>query len=172
MIAGLDPGARREIFADELLRKIAADLEKAFPAYAVRIAEDPDEALGLLCEDASGGRIIVSWEGDEPFPSAPRAGEIAGARIALTVTRSKSLSPAPGSTLIGESGERSFLRAVGEIRARLLAYEGSSDSTDRRFRYKGIELVILPDGIPIAAFRIRADLWVAIPRLQAVRLDL
>lgn len=168
----LNPNSQQSPTPDAILRIIGADLSAylAPTSYSVKLSQDAEDALGLLCEESEGGRCIIRWGGDQPFGGAVREGDISVNRIVIALTRSKSLSPDPSDTLSG--GDLPFLTALANVRARVLAYRFTSDATEGFLRYAGTSPVSLPDGLPFAAYEISFTLKTAMPVDVRNRIDL
>jgi len=159
----LDPNTQQPVTPDQMLRVIASDL-RAWPRiadYTVRACEDAADALGLLCDGDSGGRIILRWAGDQAYGGAVPHGDIAVSRLSVVMTRGQSLSVEPGQTEL--AGDFPFLAALAALRARILSYRIIGDATEGFFRYVGSAPVSLPDGLPIRAYEITFSIRLALP---------
>jgi hypothetical protein len=140
---------------------LAADLAGYFSHskrgfYDVRVAEEGDAALGLLCEAPESGRCILRWTGDDVQSAPVREGDLAISGLSVILTRKQTLSAVSGKAQVG--GSYPLLDAVHGVRARMMSYRFSAGGTEGFLRYRGTSSVAFPDGLPVAAWEIRFSL--------------
>lgn len=145
---------------DEMVSALQADFATwvAGVKGKLSIARDPWNVLEILCEGPQGLQVILHWNGDEPAgdlsqdPLSNNALEvIVGYNLGLNAQQDDAL-------IVNRTNRPSLLKFVTDARARLLTYKFAEDVTEQFLEYAGTEPVTLPDGMPLAAYRIRARL--------------
>jgi len=151
--------------------QIIDDLRKDFDGWVkerrgtLTVAKDPWHALEILCTGPQGIQFILGWGGDDT--EGDQAQEPLGDNvIELTVAYNLGLEADRDAALMKNRDNRpSLLKLVNDARARLLAYVFAADDEPQFLAYGGTTPVTVPEGLPLAAFRIRATI------LQKVEID-
>jgi hypothetical protein len=147
---------------DQILESVKNDLDAWAAALTgakarISVAKDPWNALELLVQGPAGLIVVIHWAGDEGNgrtgdPKADNTLEvIVGYNLGLTLPLDQALFK---STV----DRPSLLKYVNDVRARLLTIQFPADETIQTTFYAGCEPVVAPQGIPLAAYRIRARL--------------
>ena len=144
--------------------QIIDDLRKDFDGWVkerrgtLTVAKDPWHALEILCTGPQGIQFILGWGGDEPegeLPQDPLGNNV----IELTVAYNLGMEADRDAALMKNRDDRpSLLKLVNDARARLLAYVFAADEEPQFLAHAGTAPVTLPEGLPLAAFRIRATI--------------
>lgn len=156
---------------DEILKLLETDL-KSFAGQnkgQVSIAKDPWNVLEILSESPSGFRIILHWAGDKQLGDWDDA-PLATASLEIVLGYAMGLSRDPGQELINEqfNSRPSVLHLVSDLRDRVLTFDfdrdsGNTDEAEETARYVGCEPVVLPDGTPTHAYKLKFELDHALP---------
>lgn len=154
---------------DELLLKLE-ELLAAWVAEnkgSLKVAGDPWTALRLLCESPAGMLAVLAWGGDSNLSEEDQdaMGEeilelSIGVNPGLAIDRERAtVEEAPGSS------RKSLVRLISEARKRVLSLELADDNqTGRYFVWKDTAAIVLPNGIPLSAYKLRFGLTAAIPQ--------
>lgn len=155
---------------DEIVKKLHDALATWGTAEKLRVsvARDPFDVLEVLTVGPEDALIIVQWDGDDPEdpefgedeatagPARQNLNVIVGAGLGLSAQKDWRL-------IAGRGSRKSVLRRVDEARAFVLSLRFPDDETSlRRLQYRGTEPMSTPDGIPLAAYRMRFSLLAAI----------
>ena len=129
----------------------------------VSIARDPWHVLELLVESPAGFRIVLHWAGDSELGGDPRLPLVTN-NIEIIVSYNLGLTAVPDISLISAqaSGRPALLDLVDQVRERVLSQEWPADITYGIAQYQSCEPVTLPDGMPLAAYRLRFGIDAAI----------
>ena len=152
---------------DEIIENLRADFAPwvAKNRGVLTIAKDPWHALEILCNSPQGLQFVLGWGGDEPEGEQPQE-PLGNNIIELTVAYNLGLEADRDAALMKNRENRpSLLKLVSDARARLLAYVYAADDEPQFMAYGGTSPVTLPEGMPLAAYRIRATI------LQSVDVD-
>jgi hypothetical protein len=135
------------------------------------VARDPLDVLILLTQGPAGFLVIFLWDGDSASEigadetDVDQSGAVevhppATNRIEVIIGRNLGLDVRKDWALIAErDGRAPLLKLVNEARAKMLALVYPDDATSlRRFVYRGCDSVSLPDGFPLAAYKLRFEL--------------
>jgi hypothetical protein len=152
MITGLEPHRLLELVHEDF-----TPFAQEHKAELV-IAEDPWGFLEVLASGPQGGLIALHWGGDTntqaDMPEAVFAENQIEIGIAVNPglakdSKARALSRRPGDRL-------PLIRLVAEARRRARSLMLPDDGTsERRLRYAGCDPVVLPDGVPLSAYRMR-----------------
>ena len=127
----------------------------------VSLARDPFDSLEVLAVGPAEALIVVSWAGDAPVdPVMGPDDDLTGAvehSLEIIVGQGLGLEFIKDWRLIAGRGNRkSLLSRVDQVRKFVLSLVYPDDQeTLGRFEYKGTEPFTTPEGIPLAAFRMR-----------------
>lgn len=137
-----------------------AEMEQGARAR-VRTATDEWNVLELLSSGPNGLLIVVSWAGDTNETEFPLVA-ICENTIEVIVGHNLGLSVDPGNALIHGTEDRpGLLELMWKVRQRVRHLTLDPDDSSTCFEYKGTSPVILPDGIPLAAYRARFTIEVS-----------
>lgn len=126
------------------------------------VASDPWNFLELLAESPAGWRCVLHWHGDNnETPDTPAA--FLKNEFHLGVTCNLGLTATPGEQIAKKraGGTPSLLSLVGLTRARLRSLVFPDGVAESSVTYLGCVPVVLPDGTPLAAYRLRFSLMTA-----------
>lgn len=153
-MSGLEP--------HDLLNLLKGDLAPFVRQHRglLSVAADPWNFLELLAERPSGWRLVLHWAGDENAQEAALEGCFCANRIELGVSCNLGLTATPGEQVSKRraGGAPSLLELVALTRARVRGYVFPDHVSDRFPLYRRCDPVTLPDGTPLAAYRLRFDL--------------
>lgn len=154
MHSGLEP--------DHLLNLLEEDLTPWVKELRglLSVAADPWNFLELLAESPQGWRGVLHWDGDEALSENALGGCFVKNRFSFGVTCQKGLSARAEQALhkVRPGGAPSLLKLVGLARLRLRTFAFPADVSERFVRYAGCDPVVLPDGTPLAGYRLRFEL--------------
>lgn len=154
---------------DDLVKRIAADLRAWRPAGItpeVQVAKDPYHVMEILCDSPLGLRLVVHWAGDED-PGEQSEAPLATQRIEVVIAYSLGLKATPENTLVeGTATRPSLLKFVSDVRKRVLEMEFTPGISSGLFYYKGCDPVETPEGVPLAAYRLKFELDTCLPELR------
>ena len=143
---------------DEIIENLRADFDGWVKEHrgTLTVAKDPWHALEILCNGPQGIQFVLGWGGDDTVGEQDQ--EPLGANIIeLTVSYNLGLEADRDAALMKNRDNRpSLLKLVNDARARLLAYVFAADDEPQFLAYGGTTPVTLPEGMPLAAFKIRA----------------
>lgn len=157
-----------EYSPDALTRLVRDDLEgwDAPQAAKVSIAKDPWHVLEILADSPRGLRFIVHWAGEEALGEEPAA-PLETQRVEVIVAFALGLRSTPDAALVENQPDRpSLLKTVAAVKRRVLEMQFAADASEGLFRYRGTEPVETPEGVPLAAYRLRFELDTAMDDLQ------
>jgi len=159
---------------EKLLAALQAYLDTFVEGWgSVSLAGDPYNVYEQLTQGPNSTLIILHWAGDEPAGST-RASPFAKNEIEVYVGRNRGLSLDPNENLVHTDiidGQKPLFQEVAEIREHLRAFQLNDmpDVADiahePRLSYGGTGPVILPNGIPMAALRIRFNVNASLPNI-------
>jgi hypothetical protein len=148
----------------------------------VSLARDPFDVLELLTVGPMEALICLSWGGDELFDLglgetdagtdddnvSPAATQI----LEVTVGQGLGLNVVKDWRLIAGKGNRpGVLARVNAVRAHILSLLLPNDETTlRRFSYRGCDPWSTPDGVPLAAFKLKFGLVAAVEQGETTAL--
>jgi len=151
---------------DEIVKKLADALATWGGSRSIRVsvARDPFDVLEVLTIGPEAALLIVQWDGDETEdpelseddattgPARNNNNIIVGQGLGLDLKRDWRL-------IAGRGTRKSVLQRLDETRAFALSILYPADETSlRRLRYRGCEPMVTPDGIPLAAYRLKFSL--------------
>jgi hypothetical protein len=145
---------------DEILSKLngAVTTWAAANKATVSIARDPFHVLEILAESPAGFRVILHWAGDKN-PSEILQMAIARNDIEVIFSYNLGLTGKPDLALItGSTARPALLALLDDLRALILSIQYPDEETLVYCVYAGTEPFITPDGIPLAAYRMRFQL--------------
>lgn len=145
---------------DEIIESLRADFDGWVKERrgTLTVAKDPWHALEILCNGPQGIQFVLSWGGDDT--EGGQDTEPLGANvIELSVAYNLGLEADRDAALMKNRDNRpSLLKLVNDARARLLAYVFAADEEPQFLAYGGTTAITLPEGLPLAAFKIRATI--------------
>lgn len=154
---------------DQIVKTLHDELEDWARSRQMRVsmARDPFDVLEVLAIGPRDAVIIVADAGDEPVD--PDLGDVdredgvvgpVNQLLEVTVGQGLGLDVVKDWRLIAGRGNRkSVLRHVNEVRAFVLSLVyPDNDETTRRLSYRGREPVVTPEGVPLAAYKLRFGL--------------
>lgn len=127
------------------------------------VASDPYNFLELLAQAPSGWCCILHSHSDSnTTQEIPDAAFLAN-EIHVGVTCNLGLTATPGEQIAKKrpGGAPSLLELVGLTRDRMRSMVFPDGVTDGAFTYLGRDPVVLPEGVPLAAYRLRFSLMTA-----------
>jgi hypothetical protein len=133
----------------------------------VSIAKDPWNVLEILADSPRGLRFIVHWGGEEALGDEPAA-PLSTQRIEVIVAFSLGLKAGVDAALVDSQDERpSLLAIVSRVRGHVLAMSfGQEDASEGLLRYGGAEPFETPEGVPLAAYRLKFELDTSMPEIR------
>jgi hypothetical protein len=156
---------------DALFEELQADLAVHAAAIKAHIctASDQWNVLELLCSGPSSMLIILSYGGDDDIGDQP-GNAVAATIFEVTLGYNIGLQLPLGNALSVSTPTRvNFMRQLNDLRKRFLTHMFPATVTSRKLQYLDTKAVTLPDGIPLAAYKIRAKLTVAVEQDAAFR---
>jgi len=170
---------------DLIIEKARAALASWAPAKGARIslARDPFDVLELLTVGPREALIVLAWGGDEPYDLGlgetdagsddDNVSPVATQIIEVTVGQGLGLDAIKDWGLIAGKGSRpSVLKRVANVRGFMLSLLFPDDETTmRRFSYRGCDPWSTPDGIPLAAFKLRFGLVAVVDQGETVEIQ-
>lgn len=143
---------------DEIVEALRQDMDPWIKKNrgVLTVAKDPYHALEILMAGPQGLHFVLAWGGDDP--EGAQAQEPLGNNIIeLSVGYALGLEADRDAALMKNRADRpSLLKLVSDTRSRLLAYVFGADDAPQFLAYGGTTAVVLPEGIPLAAYKIRA----------------
>jgi hypothetical protein len=125
----------------------------------ISVAADPWNFLELLAEAPQGWRCVVHWAGDENLqPDIPAA--FLKNEFHVGVTANLGLTIKPGEAVMKKrpGGTPSLLKLVALTRDRVRSFVFPPEVTSMHPQLLGTDPVTLPDGTPLAGYRLRFSL--------------
>ncbi|HTJ78536.1 MAG TPA: hypothetical protein VL357_06030 [Rariglobus sp.] len=133
----------------------------------VSIAADPYNFLELLCDTPTGCRLVLHWEGETNPADDSRIGVFATNRFSVGVTGNLGLEASPEKSLIAGNAVRpAFLETVAAVREFLRAHVFAEAVSTKFPLYKGAEPVVLPEGMPLRAYRLNFEITLGLPPID------
>lgn len=165
MSAGLEPDQLVTLLEDDLtpwVKELKGQLT---------VADDPWNFLELLAESPVGWRGILHFDGDENKMGHPSEGCYLRNRFSFGISCQRGLTAKPLQALhkARPGGAPALLRLVALARLRIRSFALPADVSERFVRYAGSEPVVLPDGTPLAAYRLRFELTAHPERITTYR---
>lgn len=160
-------------YTPDRLTRLVRDALKGLSAEGakptVSIAKDPWNVIEILTDAPRGVRLVIHWAGEEALGDEPAA-PLATQRIEVIVGFALGLRAGVDSALVENLENRpSLLRLVSLVRARVLGMTFTEpDASEGLFRYRGCEPVETPEGVPLAAYRLRFELDTNMPDIEPV----
>ena len=128
-------------------------------------ARDPFDVLELLLVSLEKALIVVLWNGDQPEDIGQDAdtGDVGPARNSIEVTVGCGLgldASRDWRLILGKGDRKSVIGRVADVRAFVLSihFPEADQTTLQRFAYRGCEPVVTPDGVPLAAYKLRFEI--------------
>jgi hypothetical protein len=151
------------------VRDHLAGLKVAGMKPAASVAKDPWHVIEILMTSPRGLRLVTHWAGEEPLGDEPEA-PLSTQRVEVIVGYALGLKSSADAALVENTDERpSLLRIVAEVRGRVLSMAfGAGDASEGLFRYRGAEPVETPEGVPLAAYRLKFELDTTMPEIRPV----
>jgi hypothetical protein len=129
------------------------------------IARDPYHVLELLAETPAGLRLILHWNGDAPVGDQEEAIG-SNNNIEVVLSYNMGLMAQPDAALVTAQPNRpALLKLVSDVRERVLSLGVTDAETGAGLsaRYAGCETVATPEGIPLAAYKLKFEFDAALP---------
>ena len=163
---------------DQIAAAVHADLASWVREYKGRacVATDPLNVLEILATGPRGLVVIVGYGGGEQLgdqgdPDAALSAET----LEVTVGHALGLEVDQGISLLqNRHGRTSLLRLLSLCRARVLSMRfADGGESDTGLAYAGTEAVTLQDGFPLAAykFKVRLDMAVEVDEPRDVTIE-
>jgi hypothetical protein len=144
--------------------QIMESLRKDFDGWVkqqrgvLSVAQSPWHALDILCNGPQGLQFVLTYAGDEAEGDLPQE-PLGNVAIELIVALNLGLEANRDAALMQNRENRpSLLKLVSDAKARLLAYVFAADEEPQFFAYGGTTTVTMPEGMPLAAYKIRATI--------------
>jgi hypothetical protein len=141
--------------------KVWASANKA----AMSIAKDPWNVLELLCATPVGLKLILHWAGDDNLGDQEEAFG-SNNKIEMTLGYNMGLTAHPDQALLTAQPNRpALLTLINTVRERVLSLCVTDAETDVELsaRYAGCETVTTPEGVPLAAYKLKFEFDAAFP---------
>ena len=148
---------------DEILSKLYDALSEwgADNNATVSIARDPFHVLEILAGNPQGFRLVAHWAGDDNV-SQHFGLPLVDHKLEVIFSYNLGLTVKPDLALITGSQTRPALYALVDlVRALVLGLAFPDGETGTYAEYTGTETVVTPDGIPLAAYRLKFHLTAA-----------
>jgi len=144
------------------LVRVLAEWARQQPGnMTVHRATDPWNAVELLCQGPTDYRVVVEYAGDEPQGDGPFS-LISEHRWDVYLAVPLGLHADPAHVLThGTPARPALLRMLDELKAFCLCLRWPEELTESLMKYGGSEGATLPDGLPLAAYRMRLLLTAA-----------
>lgn len=139
----------------------------------VSLAADPFNVYEQLTTGPNGTLIVLHWGGDTNAGSTRRSPFVRNT-IEVYVGRNKGLTLDANENLYREDlydGEAPLSRTAAEIREHLRGYQYDADpqhqptGQEAALSYAGCDPVILPSGLPMAAYKLSFTLITSLPTI-------
>lgn len=157
--------------AAALLGAVLADLQTFATANKGKgvLAKDPFHALQILCTAPAGFHLVVQDDGEAPTPGTDETDPIHDLSFSLFASFNIGLKADPAEDLLEDRGDRpSLVKLCGEITDRVMT-KGHATGADPADKIHAVFItrdpVTTPDGIPLAAYRLRFKITYALPAL-------
>lgn len=154
---------------EKLLLELRADLEPWAAARkgSISLATDPYHFLELLAESPAGWRIVLHWDGEDNTSDNAQAGAFCAQRLSLGITANLGLTAKPNESLVKKTASReALLRLVADTRDRVRGYVWPDVTTSRYLLFRRALPVVLPEGVPLAAYKLDFELIIALPPVE------
>jgi hypothetical protein len=151
---------------DTLLLELHEDLSAFMAANRghLSVAGEMYDFLQLLTESPAGWRVVLLWEGEENPGDNAEAGCFAANKFSLGVTANLGMTASPEIGLIKPSASRpALLQLVAAVRDWTRGHVFRQGVSTKYPLYKGADPVVLPDGMPLKAYRLRFELTLGLP---------
>jgi hypothetical protein len=133
----------------------------------VSVATDPYNFLELLAQSPVGFQVVLHWDGEALSGDEPQSASIAVQKISAGVTFNTGLTVNPSEALVKASPIRpALLKLLTQVRDRIRSYNFPADTTGQYLLYKGADPVVLPEGLPLAGFRLNFELTIGLPEID------
>lgn len=149
---------------DELLTAVKDHLstwDEAGQKISLFVAKDPFHPYELLAAGPNGLIIVLAWGGADPLGNDEADDlTLATQKVEVFLGYNPGLQAQPDASLIQGSPERPALLKLQGLLTRRLREMDFQDETDVRrfFRWAGTHPVVMPDGIPMRAFKMILEL--------------
>ena len=148
-----------------LLQLLHDDLEPWAKARRaeVSLAADAYDVMEILYNRPGAMRIILHWGGDDAQGSTGQEGVVTH-RIDVVVARPHGLPQEKGDMLVKSThGAAPMLTMLEDVRQHLRGLPLPADFSNEGFLdYRGTEPLVTPEGVPLAAYRLKFALWAAL----------
>lgn len=126
------------------------------------VAADPWNFLELLAEAPQGWRLVLHWAGDENQMTEVPGAAINKSEFHVGITCNLGLTAKPGEAVMRKrpGNAPSLLRLMTMTRDRVKSFV-FPDGTSGQAIYLGADPITLPDGTPLAGYRLRFSLMSA-----------
>lgn len=153
----------------DLVRRHLAGLNVRGMKPQISVAKDPWHVVEILVQSPQGLRLIVHWAGEAALGDEPAA-PLATQRIHVVIGYALGLRASADAALVENTAARpSLLRIVSDVRERVLSMAfGAADASEGLFRYAGADPEETPEGVPLAAYRLRFELDTSLPEIRHV----
>ncbi len=151
---GLEPDVLLNLLEEDLLPWMKEQKGQ------LSLAEEPWHFLELLAESPQGWRGVLHFDGDENRMQSADEGAFLRNRFSFGVSCQKGLGVKAGQVLHKPrpGGGLALLKLIALSRLRIRSFVFPADVSQRYVHYIGCDPVTLPDGTPLAAYRLRFEL--------------
>lgn len=128
------------------------------------IARDPWHFLELLASSPQGALLALHWAGDSNPQDNQAEAAIVDNIIEIGVLAHEGLAKSTVSRVLGPrpGNKPPLIELVSLVRMHARSFRYPADGTSERvLRYAGCDPVVLPDGLPLSAYRLRFTLTTA-----------
>ena len=156
---------------DEIVAAMQADLLPWVTTQKgkLSIAKDLWNVLEILCQGPQGLQVIVAWAGDSEEGGQDQE-PLSTNNLEVVIGYNLGLDAAPDAGLVKSTVARpSLLKLVDDLRAHVLTLQFPEDETSQFLAYGGTVPVTMPNGIPLAAYRIRTRLTTKVETEETYR---
>lgn len=127
------------------------------------LAKDPYHVIEILSEAPAGFRVILHWTGDEQLGDLPQQ-PLCTHQVDVILSFNLGLTAEPSAALVEARNNRPPLYGLlNDLRRRVLGCNYAPDISAEYLMYRGTEPVVMPEGLPLAAYRIQFSLDAALP---------
>lgn len=157
---------------DDLLQAVNSNLARWTEAgrkLTIYVAKDPWHPYELIAAGPQGLCVILCWAGAEALGDGEAADlTLATQKLEVYLSFNLGLTAQPSAALTAGTAERpSLLALVSLLTRRLRSLDFKDEARVQRFmRWAGTEPVTTPDGIPLAAYKIKFELDTDVEELE------
>jgi hypothetical protein len=157
---------------DELLKAMDANVaqwKEAGQKITRFISKDPWHPYEIIATGPQGLCVIFHWSGADALGGEEVEGlTLATQKLEVFLSFNLGLTAQPSAALTqGTDARPSLLKLVGLLQRRIRSMDFRGETDVRRFfRWSGTEPVVTPDGIPLAAYKLKFELDTDVEELE------